>query len=97
MHNADTVSLMKHFTRCPGCGAVNDADAAHCYLCRSSPLLHGCPSCGAPFRNPLDTHCRSCSSLYVRTDTAGNDAPDSPRTTDANFGNHYLAHDSDPL
>lgn len=89
------ISSMQPFSRCSGCGAVNDADAAYCYLCGRSPLLHSCPRCDAPFHNPFDSRCRLCSARFVHSDAPDDEEPpmqgDSP---DPVFGNHYLAHDS---
>jgi ribosomal protein L40E len=62
---------LQEFTRCRGCGAVNDADATDCYLCGRTGLLHACPNCSAPFRNPFDLRCRSCNTAFMRPDAEG--------------------------
>ncbi|MCC7438286.1 MAG: zinc ribbon domain-containing protein [Armatimonadetes bacterium] len=63
----EPMTTMKRFSRCAGCGSVNDANAPLCYLCGSTSLLTTCPLCDAPLDNPLHTICPSCGMAYARS------------------------------
>ncbi len=56
---------MNRFSRCPGCGAVNDPDSPFCYLCGRPDLITACPGCGSALVNPFRQACHLCGREYA--------------------------------